>query len=87
MIVGLVGFVLLRWQLLRLLLERPLAGLLRRLYPLGVNDQMLRAVLLKSALRHGISLPAIEEMEDRLIRQVSDSAGGRIARGRSPRKK
>lgn len=84
-IVGLVGFVLLRWEILRMVFDRVLVGVLRRLYPLGEPDQTLRAVLIKSALRHGIDLPAIGEMEERLLRQVADSAGGRIAQGHSPR--
>lgn len=55
--VGLAGFVVIRWQLLDYLL-RPLTDYVhRRLFPLPVSDQMLRAVIHSVAIRLKIALP------------------------------
>ncbi len=60
--VGLLGFVLIRWGVLPRLL-RPLFQVLRRpLTTLPVADQVLRAFVLRAALRHGIALPEIDRL-------------------------
>lgn len=62
--VGLGGFVGMRWRLIPLLL-RPLISLLRRpLFTLPVPDQVLRAFVLRAALRHGISLPQLDRLRE-----------------------
>jgi hypothetical protein len=62
--VGLGGFVLVRWQILPLL-ARPLIALLRRhLFTLPAPDQVLRAFVLRAALRHRISLPHIDRLRE-----------------------
>jgi len=61
--VGLVGFILVRWQILPFLL-RPTVALLRRpLFTLPAPDQVLRAFVLRAALRHGIELPQLEALK------------------------
>lgn len=61
--VGLAGFVLMRWRVIPWLL-RPVLDLLRRpLYTLPVPDQVLRAFVLRAALRHGIALPQLERLK------------------------
>lgn len=67
-VVGLVGFVLVRWRLLALAL-RPVLALLRRpLYTLPVPDQVLRAFVLRAALEHDVPLPQLERLKEELRR-------------------
>jgi hypothetical protein len=66
--VGLAGFVLMRWRVLPLAL-RPVLKLLRRpLYTLPPPDQVLRAFVLRAALRHDIDLPQLEQLKRDLRR-------------------
>jgi hypothetical protein len=65
--VGLAGFILLRWGLLARLTE-PVARRLRAwLYALPLEDQALRAVIIRYALRERVSLPQIDDMEARML--------------------
>lgn len=78
--VGLAGFVLLRWGVLERLVD-PLAARMRsRLYALPLPDQVLRAVMVRSALRERVSLPQIDRIESdmlRLSRRRSRGSGNR----------
>ncbi len=65
---GLIGFVLVRWRVLPLLLRSALRLLRRPLYTLPVPDQVLRAFVLRAALRHGIKLPQLERLKRELRR-------------------
>ena len=66
--VGLAGFVLIRWRVIPLAL-RPVLKLLRRpLYTLPPSDQVLRAFVLRAALRHDIDLPQLEQLKRDLRR-------------------
>jgi hypothetical protein len=66
--VGLVGFVGMRWGLVPWLL-RPLVALLRRpLFTLPAPDQVLRAFVLRAALRHGVDLPQLDRLKRELRR-------------------
>lgn len=68
-VVGLAGFVLMRWRVIPLAL-RPLLRLLRRpLYTLPVADQVLRAFVLRAALEHDITLPQLERLKRDLRRR------------------
>lgn len=61
--VGLAGFILVRWQILPVLLG-PLVRLLRRpLFTLPAPDQVLRAFVLRAALRHNVELPQLEALK------------------------
>ncbi len=62
-IVGLVGFIALRFGLVDRLLRPFIAPLLVRMYPLPVPDQVLRAVIVRAALRHNVQLAALSELE------------------------
>jgi hypothetical protein len=54
---GLIAFALIRWQLLDYLF-RPLTSLVhRRMFPLPVADQMLRAVIHSTAIQLKVRLP------------------------------
>jgi len=66
-VAGLVGFILLRWQLVSRLLD-PLADRLRR--PLGTlspTDMILRNIIVRSALKHGYDVGGIATMQRRMI--------------------
>lgn len=65
--VGLAGFVLLRWGLVERLVHPLLRRLWRTLYELPVPDQVLRAFIIRAALRHGASLPDLERMKRRIL--------------------
>lgn len=66
--IGLAGFVLMRWRVIPLAL-RPILKLLRRpLYTLPPPDQVLRAFVLRAALRHDIDLPQLERLKRDLRR-------------------
>jgi hypothetical protein len=74
--VGLAGFILLRWGLLARLTE-PVARRLRAwLYALPLEDQALRAVIIRYALRERVSLPQIDAIEARMLEM-----GRRMPRG------
>lgn len=63
---GVLVFVLLRWGImerLTRLLEKPMQ---RSLYHLPVSDQVLRAIIVRSGMKHGVKLPQIEEMEQKI---------------------
>lgn len=66
--VGLVGFVVLRWNLLEWAVRPLLRPLLRRMYALPLADQVLRAFIIRAALQRNISLPQLDAIE-REIRQ------------------
>lgn len=60
---GLGAFVVLRVGLAERLLGPSLARAHDRLYPLPVADQILRAFLVRGAIRAGVSLPGLDEIE------------------------
>lgn len=60
---GLGAFVVLRVGLAERLAGPLLAKAQARLYPLPLPDQVLRAFLVRGALRHGVSLPGLDEIE------------------------
>ena len=60
---GLAAFVVLRVGLAERLLGPLLARGQARLYALPVADQVLRAFLVRGALRHGVPLPGLAEIE------------------------
>jgi hypothetical protein len=62
---GMAGFVAMRLGLVRILLEPAVAPALARLYALPFADQVLRSLILRTALRRGILLPGMAEMEAR----------------------
>jgi len=57
LIAGLIAFAIIRWQLLDYFLNPVTSQLHRRLFPLPVHDQMLRAVIHAAAIRLRIPLP------------------------------
>lgn len=60
---GLGVFVAFRVGLVERVLGGPLATAQARVYPLPVPDQVLRAFLTRGAIRHGVSLPGLGEID------------------------
>ncbi|HLT45631.1 MAG TPA: hypothetical protein VK002_00255 [Rubricoccaceae bacterium] len=61
--VGLAGFVGFRLGAVQALLAPVLAQAHARLYPLPPADQVLRAHVVRAALRHGVRLPELARLE------------------------
>jgi len=70
-VTGLVAFALYRWDLLGIALNPLLSPLLNRAYPLSVADQILRATLIRLALRHGVELPQIATLEAKMRKTLN----------------
>lgn len=60
---GLVGFIVLRWGLVERVVEPLLRPALRKLYPLSISDQVLRAFVIRVALNRKLSVPQLDVME------------------------
>ena len=68
--VGLVGFILIRWGVLTYA-TRPLVGhLWKAMYKLPIPDHVLRAFIVRSALRNGISLMDFKDIERSIVQNV-----------------
>lgn len=69
---GVGGFVALRWSLL----SRALLPIVDRstgyLYRMPVPDQVLRAIVIKYAIRFGVSIPSLSDIEDD-VRSITGS--------------
>lgn len=67
--VGLGGFILLRWGLVERLLRGPLRAVMRRIYALPPEDQVLRGFILRAGLRHGVALPQLDRIREQIARR------------------
>lgn len=65
-VIGLIGFVLIRWQILTRITKPLLRRTFRSLYGLPVPDQILRAFVYRTAITNGIPMPEIDRMERRV---------------------
>lgn len=61
--IGLGGFIALRWGIVQRLVDPLLRPIHRSLYALPVPDQILRAFIVRTALKHRIDVPQIREIE------------------------
>lgn len=66
-IVGLVGFALIRWGLLKKLLRPIVRPLHTALYRLPAPDQVLRGFIIRAALKYRLSLPELDRMEEAIV--------------------
>jgi hypothetical protein len=66
-VIGITGFILMRWGVLDRVTEPLCKPLWNSLYPMTVADQILRGFIIRSALANRVALPDIEEMERRLV--------------------
>lgn len=63
---GIAGFVAFRLGAVAVVLRPVLEAMWSALYPLPVADQTLRSILVREALRRGIALPGMAEIEARV---------------------
>jgi hypothetical protein len=66
-VVGLAWFVLVRWGLVRRVLGPVVAPLQKRLYRLGIPDEILRAVITRNALAFRVDVGDLSAMEHRMM--------------------
>ena len=64
---GLAGFILARWGLMRKATDPLVRPLWQRLYPLPVADQVLRATIHRAAIAHRAALPQIDLMAEDIL--------------------
>lgn len=74
--IGLAGFVLLRWGLVDRALSPVLEPILRQFYPLPIPDQVLRGLIVRTALKHRLELPQLDEMAHEMMEMFGDSPDG-----------
>ena len=70
--VGLGGFVLFRWGVLEWAAGHAVRPLRRMLYPLPVADQVLRALIVRVALKHRLSLPQVDDITKDIIENLDN---------------
>ena len=68
--VGLVGFICFRWGILTYLTRPVVVRCWKIMYKLPVPDHILRAFLIRSALKHGINLAGFGEIEQGIIENM-----------------
>jgi len=84
-VVGLSGFVLLRWGVVEWLLRPLLRPVWRLLYPLPVTDQILRGLIVRVALKHRLALPQVDALTKDILENwgtTSDDSGSSRAQER-----
>lgn len=64
--IGVGGFILLRWGLLARFSQPVVGRIWRSLYALPVPDQVLRAFIIRTALKHRLALPQLDRLEARM---------------------
>lgn len=74
--IGLSGFVLLRWGVVRWVFEYGLQPLRRMMYPLPVADQVLRGLIVRVALKHRLSLPQVDAITQDILENWGSHRGG-----------
>lgn len=65
--VGLMGFILFRWQVVSRLLSSLLQTISSRMSPLEAPDLILRNIMLRSALKHGNNVGELDAMQQRML--------------------
>ena len=65
--VGLGGFILLRWGLVRWATQPVVRWIWSTLYRMPVPDHVLRALIVRAALKHRVSVPEFDRIEQEII--------------------
>ena len=65
--IGLIGFVFLRWQVIKALTSYFVRILSRSISQIPTHDQILRNVLVSASQKYGAPLPELDRMEKRII--------------------
>ncbi len=69
-IIGLIGFICIRWGILSFLMRPLVNRCWKTLYKLSAPDHTLRAFIIRSALQNGILLANFQEIEDSIIQTM-----------------
>ena len=69
-VVGLIGFVLLRWGVVRAALLPLMKVVWRKLYPVSVPDHVLRTIIVRSALHHQVTLAEFEPIQTKILEHL-----------------
>jgi hypothetical protein len=69
--VGLSGFILLRWGIVEKVTDLLVRLIWTTLYRMPIADQILRAFILRAAMKHRVSLPQLDQLERRIIERFS----------------
>jgi len=70
--IGLAGFILFRWGVVDRVFTPVLRPVLRVLYPLPVPDQVLRGLIVRTALKHRLELSQLDDMASDMMNMWSD---------------
>ncbi len=68
--VGLGGFILLRWSLVRMATQPVVKRIWATLYKMPVPDQVLRSFIIRAALKYRVSLPELDRIEQEIIENL-----------------
>lgn len=71
MATGLTIFILMRWGIIGRLLKPIIEKLWARIYAIPYADQMLKAVIIRTAMKHHVPIPELEEMERSILRRIN----------------
>ncbi|MDE2732077.1 MAG: hypothetical protein OXM02_01095 [Bacteroidota bacterium] len=69
--IGLSGFIVIRWGILSYLMRPVIKWLWQSMYRMPVADHVLRAFIIRSALRHGITLRDFADTERQIAEYLS----------------
>lgn len=69
--VGLIGFILLRWGVVEKVTDLLVRLIWTTMYRMPIPDQILRAFILRAAMKHHVSLPQLDELERRIVARFS----------------
>ncbi len=68
--VGLGGFIVLRWGLVRMATQPVIKRIWATLYRMPVPDQVLRSFIIRAALKYRVSLPELDRMEQEILENL-----------------
>ncbi len=69
--IGLVLFVLIRWGVVDQLMQPLLRKVHARMYAVPFEDQVLKSVIVRAAMKHRVSLPELDEMERFILNRLT----------------
>lgn len=69
--VGLAGFVLVRWGVVEKVTDLLVRLIWSTLYRMPIADQVLRAFILRAAMKYRVSLPQLDQLERQIVEKFS----------------
>lgn len=68
---GLAGFILIRWGIVEKVTDLLVRLIWGTLYRMPIADQILRAFIIRAALKYHVSLPQLDQLERRIVERFS----------------